>query len=256
MKKRRRYKNPPIEEALCEFRFLPGQEWDLTMPGKLHTAVHDSYPGKPRQQKVVEAALHAQAGVASNLMFREGLARVQLVTEDAKRLVGIGPDALSIHMLRPYQNPASPDSSGWDEFRPRIQEALDAYWKVAEPRAVHRIGLRYINKIVVPERSVDSADYFTCAPPHVDGLPNQMSSFVGQVAYSYEDGVRLVLNYATVDAAADNVAFLLDIDVIWQAGEGIDRDEALTRADDLRARERAAFEALITDRSRRLFDAD
>ena len=24
MSKRRRYKNPPIEEALCEFRFKPG----------------------------------------------------------------------------------------------------------------------------------------------------------------------------------------------------------------------------------------
>lgn len=28
--------NPPIEEATVEFRFRPGQEWDLTRPGKRH----------------------------------------------------------------------------------------------------------------------------------------------------------------------------------------------------------------------------
>jgi hypothetical protein len=33
-----KYKNAPIEEALCEFRFAPEQgnpEWDLTLPGRL-----------------------------------------------------------------------------------------------------------------------------------------------------------------------------------------------------------------------------
>ncbi|MFO1433977.1 MAG: hypothetical protein U1F76_28450 [Candidatus Competibacteraceae bacterium] len=27
---KKKYRNPPIEEALVEFRFVPGQEWDLT----------------------------------------------------------------------------------------------------------------------------------------------------------------------------------------------------------------------------------
>jgi len=34
--RREPYKNPPIEEALLELQFVPGQEWDLTIPGKLH----------------------------------------------------------------------------------------------------------------------------------------------------------------------------------------------------------------------------
>lgn len=256
MDQRRRYKNPPIEEALCEFRFRPGQDWDLTMPGKLHAEVREAYPGKPRQQNVVEAALQTQAGRPPNVMFREGLAKVQLVTEAGTRMVGVGQDVLSVHMLRPYQDSETSETSGWDEFRPRIEAALKAYWGVAEPLGVHRIGVRYINKIVVPQRSVEPGDYFRCAPPDVDGLPGQMSSFVGRVEYAYEDGVRLVLSHATVDAPEGQIAFLLDIDVIWQSAESIDRDEALAKADDLRARERTAFEALLTDESRRLFDAD
>ena len=68
-----------------------------------------------------------------------------LFTEDQTRAVGVGPDVLSVHMLRPYQRPEPPEESGWDEFRPRIATALKAYWDVAEPvgcppnqRAVHQ----------------------------------------------------------------------------------------------------------------------
>jgi hypothetical protein len=33
---RRKYRNPPIEEAHCEFCFAPSQEWDPTVPGQSH----------------------------------------------------------------------------------------------------------------------------------------------------------------------------------------------------------------------------
>jgi hypothetical protein len=61
---RKPYKNPPIEEALVEFRFVQSQEWDLTIPGKLHqhAAIKDEYPGKPRHQKVLQAALQTAPG--------------------------------------------------------------------------------------------------------------------------------------------------------------------------------------------------
>ena len=101
MQERRRYRNPPIEEALCEFRFEPGRDWDLTIPGKLQTAIGDEYIGKPQEQRVIKVGLEAQGGQPSNLRFGEGLAKVQLVTSNGKRMVGVGPDVLSIHMLRP-----------------------------------------------------------------------------------------------------------------------------------------------------------
>ncbi len=250
---RRRYKNPPIEEALVEFRFEPSQEWDLTMPGRLHGELREAYPGKPRQQNVVQASLVAQQGQAPNFAVREGLGKVQLVTDDASRLVAIGPDVLSVHMLRPYQR--DEEGSGWDEFRPRMIEALSAYWDVAEPSGVQRIGLRYINKVVIPESSVEVARFLKAAPPSVEGLPEQLGGFVGRVEYVYPDDVRLVVSHATVEAPEGQVAFLMDIDLIWQSDEAVDKDAALAIADDLRARERDVFEALITDDARSLFDA-
>jgi len=34
-----KYRNPPIEEALCEFRFVPSQDWDPTVPGRFHKKI-------------------------------------------------------------------------------------------------------------------------------------------------------------------------------------------------------------------------
>ena len=164
MNQRRRYRNPPIEEALCEFRFLPGREWDLTIPGKLHVILGKEYNGKPQEKTLVDVALNAEGGQPPKLNYGAGLAKVQLVTTDGKRQVGVGKDILSVHMLRPYQNPRFHGRGGWDEFQPRISAALDAYWEVAKPIGVCRIGIRYINKIVIPQTPVAVERYLKCAP--------------------------------------------------------------------------------------------
>ena len=255
MNERRRYRNPPIEEALCEFRFLPSREWDLTIPGKFHLCLGDEYSGKPQEQKVVDIALNAEAGQPPKMSYGEGLAKVQLVTKDGNRQVGIGKDVLSVHMLRPYQDPRHPGRSGWDEFQPRISAALDSYWKVAKPKGVRRIGIRYINKIVIPQKAVAVERYLKCALPVVRGFPDRLNHFMSRVDYAYEDDVRIVLSQGSINAPQDHVGFLLDLDVIWENSQAVGQDEALARAEDLRNRERTAFEAVITDKAREVFNA-
>lgn len=252
MPQRRRYKNPPIEEALCEFRFAPGQDWDFTIPGKLHTELGDDYPGSPQQQKVIEVELRGEGD--EPVRYGEKLSMVQLVTKDGKRIVGVGPDVLSVHMLRPYQYVS--EQGGWDEFRTRIEKALEAYWEVAQPEGVKRIGMRYINKIVVPEDRVRIGNYIKCALPVVDGLPDYQNNAMSRVDYSYEDGVRLVLSHWSSNEASNQVELLLDLDLIWDNTESVTREEAMLKVDDLHTREGNAFETVITKEARRLFNDD
>ena len=255
MNQRRRYRNPPIEEALCEFRFLPSREWDLTIPGKLHLRLGDAYSGKPQEQKVVDIALNAEEGQPPRMSYGAGPAKVQLITPDGKRQVGVGKDVLSVHMLRPYQDPRNLGRRGWDEFRPRISAALDSYWKVTEPIGVCRIGVRYLNKIIIPQKAVAVERYLKCALPVVRGFPDRLNHFMSRIDYAYEDDVRIVLSQGSINAPQDHVGFLLDLDVIWENSQAVGQDEALARAEDLRNRERTAFEAVITDKAREVFNA-
>ncbi|HVQ74448.1 MAG TPA: TIGR04255 family protein [Candidatus Binatia bacterium] len=244
---RRTYRTPPIEEALVEFRFVPAQEWDLTIPGKLHQhpAIGPQYPGKPRTQKVVEAELQAGPGQPPNFAVREGLGRIQLVSEDGRRLISLGTDLLSVNILRPY--------SGWEEFRPRIEAALRAYAEVVAPKAVARVGVRYINRILLAGTELDLAAYFRCGPTTPPGLPERMAGFVSRVEYAYDDGAKLLLMHARLGASAGS-AFLLDLDVIWEGLESLPMNRVMSIVDDLHEREGQAFEAAITDKTRAVFD--
>lgn len=240
------YENPPIEEALCEFRFAPGPEWDLTIPGRLHGKVQDLYSGKPRTQKVVSANVAmSEGGGPPALAMNQAIGRVQLPSEDGTRMLSVGPDVLTVHTLRPYD--------GWSDFKPRITSGLDAYRQVAEPAGLARLGVRYINRITIPEESLRLDDYFTAAPPSAPGLPNQMSGFLHRTEYVYEDGVKLLLTFASIEG--EEPTFLLDIDVIWEGEEPRSLDEVGTLVDELHSREGKAFEDLIKEPLRRLFDA-
>jgi uncharacterized protein (TIGR04255 family) len=248
-KRRSQYKTPPIEEALVEFRFEQAQEWDLTIPGKLHqhASIKDQYPGKPRQQRVLQAALQAAPGQPAGFAVHEGVGRVQLVDLDAKRLLSLGPDVLSVNVLRPYE--------GWDRFRPRIDAALRAYAEVAGIVGVNRIGVRYINKVVIPVTNFDLNTYLLSRPSSPPGLPNQMGGFLNRVEYAYDDGCKLLLTQASVEAPEGSSAFLLDLDVVWEGKAPLPVDEVMAVVEDLHEREGRAFEAVITDETRKVFDA-
>ncbi len=256
MPKRQVYDIPPIVEALCEFRFEPGQEWDLTMPGKLHNKIKNDYPAKPRQQKILEAGFFAVPNALPQFTTRETSIKVQLLTQDENRLVSVGTDQLSVHMLRPYQDPNIQEKKrGWVEFRSRIENALTHYWDVAEPKSVRRIGVRFINRLRIPEASFDKKKYFLCGPADVPGLPRNLPSYFSRTEYTYDANKRLVLTHATVDNASDVIEFILDLDAVWIAHDkGVDRPGAVALVEDLRQKERDAFEAVITDETRRLMN--
>lgn len=248
MSARREYRNAPVEEAIVEFRLAPGSEWDPTVPGKLHEHpdIKDAYSGRPRTQRVVQTLLQATAGQPAELSFEEGIGGVQLVDEDAKHLISVSPNLLSVHVLRPYE--------GWEHFRQRAKSVIAAYRQIVGIHKVQRLGLRYVNRIVIPTAEVDLDEYFHCGPRSLTGLPDQMASFLNRAEYLYGNGQKLIMTFATIQAPPGMGAFLLDLDVFWE-GEAIEIDTALPILDAMHERLGAAFETVITDKMREVFDA-
>lgn len=243
---RKKYKNPPIEEAVVEFRFALESESDLTIPGKLHEHpnIKRQYPGRPRTQKLLEPVIPAGS---DQPVVREGV-RVQLVNDNGNRLISLGLNVLSVNVLRPYD--------GWDQFQPRVETALRAYTDVAQPTGISRIGVRYINKIIVPRNDIKIEDYIQYHLPAGSGLPTQLVGFWNRIEYKYDEFVKLLFNQVKVEAPEGQTAFVLDLDVYWEATEAISLDSIMKIVDDLHKREGEAFEAIITDATRELFDGE
>lgn len=247
---RRTYKNPPIVEALCEFRFAPSSEWNLTIPGRLHDEFKTEFPGQPQQEKLTTAniVLVPPGDAPPAFSLQQGFGRVRFPTSDGKALLAVGPDVLSVHVLSPYP--------GWEAFRPRIEFALAAYAKVARPVGVSSVGIRYINRIDVGKPSVPLSQLFTCVPKELVEEARELTAFLRRDEWRYDDGVKLILTFANIPPQDDCAAVLVDLDVIWAGETPRPVDGTLELVDLLRHRERSAFEALISEDLRRQFDGD
>lgn len=239
----RQYKNPPIEEAVCEFTFASsasGQQFDLTLPGRLKMhPLMEEYSGEPRSQVINTIVPNSIPAVTF---------RAQLPTAEGSRLISIGPNTLAISVLRPYD--------GWENFKLRIERALDAFFEAISQFTVTRIGVKYVNRIVVPKANANPTAFLTGLPAEDKISETRLANFTQSTEFVRTDGIKLLVNQATLQPDAPNTTeYLLDIDTIWDQNALENRIEIIAMVERLHDIEGAAFEALITGEARSLFDA-
>lgn len=162
-------------------------------------------------------------------------------------VITISPNRISISHYPPYP--------GWEQFQTIISEAYLAYVDVAQPQAIQRIGLRYINDIEFDRRSVILANYFTYHPNIGDALPERNQNVRMSVDFLYENNRDLArLQLSTIAGSKENsIAARLDIDYFLLLPGTIDlgqTEEWLNRAHDA---VNALFEGSITDDARAMF---
>lgn len=247
------YLRPPIEEAICDFTFAFGDAHepktiDFTLPGKLqsHELLKEEYTGEVRSQNVQSIVANANQPAVS---LQNSLFRIQLTTPDAKRIVSVGPVNLSISVLKPYE--------GWTRFQPRIERVLAAYFDIARPVSLVRLGIRYINRIVVPKSNAIAAEYLTSPDTHHAEFGGSLVGFMNRSEYVLAQFERIIITQATLQPVdVGTTEFLLDIDVVWDSQPLQNVTEIIGMAQRLHKVEGEIFERLITDNSRALFDAD
>ncbi len=199
MNSERKYKNPPIGEAVCEIRIVPSSPWDLAVPGLVYDQLRASFP-KRRQVKAVQATLMGGA------VRTEESERLQLLQADEKTLVTVAKDTISISRLKPYL--------GWETFRPVILDAFKTYGEITSPTGFQRIGLRYINQLNFKEDTLPLEDFFEFYPFVGKQLPQIHTVFFVGIQVPYHEGRdALRLQLATADAPDGfRLSFNLDLD--------------------------------------------
>ncbi len=241
----RRYKNPPIVEAVCEFRFTPDTPWDLAVPGLFYEKVKEEFP--QREQRIVQEVELTQGpqGLQQQIRTRE---IIVLLAEDKKTLVQLGPRLLAVNALKPYPT--------WQGFKPRIQRAWEALQAILDRMDLQRIGLRYINRVELPTPRVELAEYFGFYPFVGDRLPQTMGSFIMGVEFPYGgegDRCRVQLLPAP-DSSEEKPALMLDIDYFLAQPRAVKVSDVLEWVEKAHNRVEEVFEGCITDRLRELFE--
>jgi len=244
-----RYRKPPVIEALCEIYFA-GSSWDSTVPGRFYERVKTDFPEK-RQRAVQEAQItlgpeQATAGV------RQLPPLMQFVSDERHRMIQLAEGLLVVNQLSPYPRFA--------EWEPEVFRALRVYRELAQPKAIIRMGLRYINRVLIAGEPIRMKDYFTIYPNLPPSLGDKHDSFMVRVEVPQSaQGHTVVMTFGTAPppSAGDAMrAFMLDLYDILGTSAAV--DEEVVRRELRRAHNNivSAFEDGITDRLRKLFEPE
>lgn len=239
----RTYMKPPVTEAICEFRFASSQPWDWTIPGLVYEKIRGQFPNK-QQESAIEVTVGQVHQQAVQPQVKAGVGKMRFLNSDESALVQIAPNLLAVNHLK---------YPGWSDFKPVIAEQLKVYREVAAPDSLTRIGLRYVNKVVVPSGSIELEEYFNAVPKIPEPVPQTFGRFVFQVDVPYELGghpsmLRLIVR-SPQSPESERLVFDLDLDMFvgGDAVPGI--DDAFEWIELAHKEVKKAFRASLTDKT-------
>lgn len=240
-----RYARPPIQEALCEVHF-DGPPLQLPDLQKMIPVWSAELNGE--QRVIEEKNVNVNLG-PNGVQVQEHKQGHRLIcrSHDRVNLVQASGTFIVVNRLAPYP--------GWNEFFAAIIiRRVAELQKTLGEKTIRRIGLRYINRIEVPQVPFVWSDWFAPVLPLPDRLQSGPSPFQAQLHKPLEPEIRLIVNLAAVTPATPDgkTPVFIDLDVIWE-GAPIQVTRLRTQLDRVHSPHRLAFEGYLTDKVRNLF---
>ena len=238
------YNNPPIVEAIIDLKWASPLSWP-DCETTLLDGLAEHYPVRQRLDLMQVSATVRPGGVAVDASAVPW--RWMLRSSDQRTAVGLGPEGVSIHVMKPYP--------GWGVLRALAQQVHQRLQElVGDLRLPVEVGLRYIDQIALkPEGGANLADYF----PLIGRRPPSTGAELAAIHHLMHTvdpttGLQSILTIATLGRSVDARPVLLyDLQLRQPlADEGLDW---LTLLDVMHARQRRIFEESISAHTRELF---
>lgn len=198
--------NPPLVEAVCEFRFSdPKEQWDWTVPGRLYDRIKDDFPDREQVQGLGFTLQVGKGDQSAVPTIQGGLDRVLMSREDKSAFVQVGPNQLAINHQLPYP--------GWEIFSALIQRVLETYLELA-PSSFQRVGLRYINRIPARfEGLLEIGSLTTLGPPIPAEIKRPLTNFYQRYELRHDEPVGILVHQTGMQVFSENeFALVLDLD--------------------------------------------
>lgn len=247
MAKYRKLDNPPIVEAIVDFRVR--RHNDVSAEDLLSR--HDSLVelGFPHQkeQRIIEVKLSADGEQQARTA---GFSGYRFVSEDEKRLVHFQFEGFAFNLVGNY-----------DTWESMISEALKLwgiYQDVANPVSIVRIGTRFINRLSQAEETPPNE--ILVNPPTVSGVPESLyKGSQERVLIEQPNGVRATF-VQTVNYSGGPYNVIIDTDSYYtlEGEKELDlpcsSDELLAFLDPLRESKNNLFFNSVTEKALTVYE--
>jgi uncharacterized protein (TIGR04255 family) len=257
---RRQYKQPPVHEVIIDVSFEGPGLTDRQL-GDVRGSLSEEW-GTPARASTLE--IKAQVtGYGQHLDGSSAFVGWEFTDyADTRWVLRTLRDKISLHMVRRDDWPGG-DYAGWSELSSRYGRVLELVKESYAGLSPQRVGVRYINRIAIPEGS-DFEQWFTLIPQRpdfVDGLHSFDIRHVWSDVEAHPNlsaSIRLARIQAPADAApgeASAYGVVLDIDVfnLWIRKAPGSFDEVLARIEESHSVENDLFEQCVTKELRATF---
>ncbi len=238
------YNNSPIIEALVEIYFSQTRN-DFSVWADFSNRVKNLYPNVeelliPKAELQVSPSGESKQKISPEKLYR-------FYNKDKTQLIQANKDFVTINQLKIY--------SGYEKFRAEVKEGLRNYIDVTSPKSISRIGVRYINEIIIPKVSIELSEYFRFMPQIPDEITEEVSNVLLQIQFVPKNSNHQVTTSlrSGISLIEGQAVFLLDIYDILQIHNEIDIELILNSIDEAHENAELVFEGFITDKARKLF---
>lgn len=161
--RQRHLRRAPITEAVLDLRVKASRTFDPAILEQLKPQLADRFPSVEARRGGKITFQLTPSGTQPANVEDMGLQAFLFRSTDNLTVAQFRTDGFALNRLRPYTD--------WSEFFTMAVELWNLYQMKAQPEAVIRVGLRYINQLSLPSRA-PLAQYISTTPaiPPVEGL--------------------------------------------------------------------------------------
>ena len=242
------YRQAPLQSVTAEFRFRPGEPWDMTIPGLLYERLRAVYPQK-RHGRRVELQTRVVDGQIVPLV-RDQMGELQFLAPDGHSGLKLDVDQMAYQRAGLYQ--------GWQRLRREILGVVGAYVEIAGPAGFEQMRLHFVNRISLDKgtQQVDVSRLLTVWPRVPANLAITFGKFLVKIDLPEPElhgHLVLTIGIAETTPQDTSIGLVLDLDFLSIEGQPLEALEAWL--DGAHRRIAGAFEMCITDEARTLFQA-
>ncbi len=245
----RHLNNAPITEAIIDFRVKLTSEFKVEAFLELKNTIGDRFP-KVEDRKLFSSQFEIKKGEPQPPSAKyHGVQGYFFRTEDDKKVAQFRFDGFTFSLLKPYTQ--------WAEMFAETRELWEIYCGIAQPEAVTRLAVRYVNHINIPLPVDDLSDYFTASPKIPDNIQGVISGFLSKIVV-YDEEIDVATNIVqALDKSAKpdkHITVVLDIDSFKTGNFNVNNGEMWEIFANLRNIKNQVFFNSITDETARLFE--
>lgn len=177
----------------------------------------------------------------------ETIELVQFWNASKTLLVQSGKDILTINSLKPYPN--------WEQFFPGVIKTFDTYLKIAKPKGLGRVSLRYINTIEAPVKNFKFENTFKVQIPKPKNLNQELRYFNTHIEYNISE--RDVIAIKTSNAPSQSTEMknmIFQLDVIMNKFNGLTFESVSEWLNEAHKIIIDTFEASIDDQLKKTYE--